>query len=114
MLCVISWSFKNVPLAHNKDFHCVSVCRKDLGQSSIQSAQVLTADPGVASLIPGYSNTFADIDHEILFRPFHLPSVDSKRVVFSYKRKYMHELLVNRLIKLAQEKMCLGELTVPT
>ena len=30
-----------------------------------------------------------------------------------YKRKYVHELLVNRLFKPAQEKVWLGELTVP-
>ena len=34
-------------------------------------------------------------------------------VVVSYKRKYVHELLVNHLFKPAQEKVCLGELTVP-
>ena len=29
------------------------------------------------------------------------------------KRKYVHKLLVNRLFKPAQEKVLLGELTVP-
>ena len=33
--------------------------------------------------------------------------------VVSYKRKYEHELLVNRLFKPAQEKVWLGEMTVP-
>ena len=33
--------------------------------------------------------------------------------VVSYKRKYAHELLVNCLFKPAQEKVWLGELTVP-
>ena len=37
----------------------------------------------------------------------------SRRVVVSYKRKYVHKLLVNRLFKPAQEKVWLGELTVP-
>ena len=39
----------------------------------------------------------------------------SRRVVVSYKRKYMyvHEVMVNCLFKLAQEKVWLGELTVP-
>ena len=37
----------------------------------------------------------------------------SRRVVVSYKRKYVHELLVNRLFKPAQEKVWLVELTVP-
>ena len=36
----------------------------------------------------------------------------SRRVVVSYKRKCVHEVLVNCLFKLAQEKVWLGELTV--
>ena len=35
------------------------------------------------------------------------------RVVVSYKRKYVHKLLVNRLFKPAQENVWLDELTVP-
>ena len=42
-----------------------------------------------------------------------LPLNHSKRVVVSYKQKYEHEVLVNFLFKLAQEKVWLGELTVP-
>ena len=42
-----------------------------------------------------------------------LPLIHLRRVVVSYKRKYVHELLVNRLFKPAQEKVWLGELTVP-
>ena len=42
-----------------------------------------------------------------------LPLNHSRRVVVSYKRKYVHEVLVNCLFKLAQEKVWLGELTVP-
>ena len=33
-----------------------------------------------------------------------LPSADSRRVVGGYKRKYVHKILVNCLVKLAQEK----------
>ena len=33
--------------------------------------------------------------------------------LFSYKQKYVHKVLVNCLFKLAQEKVWLGELTVP-
>ena len=33
-----------------------------------------------------------------------LPSADSRRVVVSYKRKHVHEVLVNCLVKLDQEK----------
>ena len=67
----------------------------------------LTADPGVASLIPVRSHTFVEIDHEII------STIYSRRVFVSYKLKYVHELLVNRLFKPAQEKVWLGELTVP-
>ena len=42
-----------------------------------------------------------------------LPLIYSRRVVVSYKRKYVQELLVNRLFKPAHEKVWLGELTVP-
>ena len=74
----------------------------------------LTADPGVASSIPSRYNTFVEIDHEIISTVILLPSADhSRRVVVSYKRKYVHEVLVNCLFKLAQEKVWLGELTVP-
>ena len=42
-----------------------------------------------------------------------LPLNHSRRVVVSYERKYVHEVLVNCLFKLAQEKVWLGELNVP-
>ena len=64
----------------------------------------LTADPGVASSIPTQSHTFVEIDHEIISTVILLPSADSRRIVVSYKRKYVHEVLVNCLVKLAQEK----------
>ena len=54
------------------------------------------------SSIQAWSHTFAEIDREIIFL---LPSTDSRRVV-SYKQKYVHEVLVNCLVKLAQEKKC--------
>ena len=74
----------------------------------------LTADPGVASSIPVRSHTFVEIDHEMISTVILLPSADSfKKGFVSYKRKYVHELLVNRLFKPAQEKVLLGELTVP-
>ena len=64
----------------------------------------LTADPGVASLIPAGSHTFVEIDYEIFLRSFSsLLLIHSSRVVVSYKRKYVHELLVNSLFKLSQE-----------
>ena len=48
-----------------------------------------------------------EIDHEIISNVIFLPSADSfRRVVVSYKQKYVQEVLVNRLFKLAQEKKC--------
>ena len=41
-----------------------------------------------------------------------LPLKHSKRIVVSYKWKYVHKVLVNCLFKLAQEKVWLGEVTV--
>ena len=65
----------------------------------------LTADPGVASSISAPSHTLMEIDHEIFSTVILLPSADSRRVVVIYKRKYVHEVLVNLLVKLAQEKL---------
>ena len=62
------------------------------------------ADPGVASSIPAQSHTYMEIDHEIISKAILLSSADSRRVVVSYMRKYVHKILVNRLVKLAQEK----------
>ena len=50
---------------------------------------------GVASSIPARLHTFAEIDHEIISTVILLPSADSRMVVASYKRKYVHEVLVN-------------------
>ena len=66
----------------------------------------LTADPGVTSSITARSHTFLEIDHEIISMVFFLPFTD----VASYKRMYVHEVLINRLVKIAQEKVWLGEL----
>ena len=55
----------------------------------------LTSDPGVPSLIAALSNTFMEIDHEIIYTVIFLPSAESfKKVVVSYKRKYALKLLV--------------------
>ena len=71
-----------------------------------QSVTCLTAFPGVASSIPVRSHTFVEIDHEMISTVILLlPLIHSRRVVVSYKRKYVHELLVNRLFKPAQEKV---------
>ena len=54
----------------------------------------LTVDPGVASLITARSHTFVELDNEIISRANLLASADSRRVVISYKRKSVHEVLV--------------------
>ena len=55
----------------------------------------LTADPGVASSIPARYHTLVEIDHGIISTVILLPSADF------------------RLLKPAQEKVWLSELTVP-
>ena len=83
-------------------------------RSAVGTDACLTADPGVASSIPARSHYFVEIDHEIISTVSLLPSViHSRRVVVSYKRKYVHKLLVNSLFKPALEKVWIGELTVP-
>ena len=83
-------------------------------RNNVDPDQTGRANPGVASSIPVRSHTFVEIDHEMISTVIlPLPLIHSRRVVVSNKRKYMHELLVNRLFKPAQEKVWLGELTVP-
>ena len=85
------------------------------GLVNLQSVTCLTADKGVATSTPTRSHTFVEINHEIISPAILLPSADSRRVFVSYKRKYVHLVLVNRLVKLAQKtNVWLGELTVPT
>ena len=48
--------------------------------------------------------TFLEIDHEIISTVILLPSADSRSVDVSYKQKYVHKVLVNSLVKLAQKK----------
>ena len=69
--------------------------------TSLTADMCLTADPGVASSIPALSHTFMEIDHEIISTAILLTSADSRRVVVSYKRKYVHKVLVKCLVKLA-------------
>ena len=53
-----------------------------------------------------------EIDHEIIYMVILVLSADSREVVDSSRRKYLHKVLVNHLFKLAQEKVWLGELIV--
>ena len=73
----------------------------------------LTADPGAASSIPARSHTFVEIDHEIFSTFILLLSAESFKKGCCQLQGNVHKLLVNCLFKLAQEKVWLGELTVP-
>ena len=64
----------------------------------------LTADLGVSSSIQAWFQTFAETGHEIITKAIFLPFADSRRVVVSYMRKFVHEVLVNCLVKVTQEK----------
>ena len=65
----------------------------------------LTADPGVASLIPARSHTFVEIDHEIISTVILLPSAESfMKGCCQLQAKVCARVLVNCLFKLAQEK----------
>ena len=68
--------------------------RVALSVTCLATIASLTADPGVASSIPARSHTFVEIDHEIMSMVILLPLNHSRRVVVSYKRKYVHGLLV--------------------
>ena len=46
----------------------------------------------------GKSHTFMEIEHELISTAILLPSADSRRVVVSCKRKYVHKVLVNCLV----------------
>ena len=75
----------------------------------------LTADPGVASSIPVRYHTFVEIDHEIISTVVLLPSADLfKKGCCQLQAKVCARITgLNRLFKPAQEKVWLGELTVP-
>ena len=73
-----------------------------------------SADPGVMILIPAIFHTFMEIDHEIISTVILFLPLIQEGLLTSYKRKYVQEVLVNCLVKLAQEKVWLGELTVST
>ena len=72
----------------------------------------LTADPGVRSSIPAWSHSFVEIDHEIISTVILLPSAESfKKDCCQLQAKVCARS--SSLFKLAQEKVWLGELTVP-
>ena len=82
--------------------------------SAVGTDACLTADPGVVSSIPAWSHTFVEIDHEIISTVILLPSADSfKKGRCQLQAKVCARSTAYCLFKLAQEKVWLGELTVP-
>ena len=77
------------------------------GQSTGQRSPVDNVLAGVISSILVRSHTFVAIVLKQFLLSFPLPLNHLRRVVVSYKRKYLHEVQVNRLFKLAQEKVCM-------
>ena len=74
----------------------------------------LTADPGVASLIPVRSLTFVEIDHEMISTAILLPSADSfKKGCCQLQAKVCARITGLPLVQACPEKVWLGELTVP-
>ena len=69
----------------------------------------VTADQGVESSIQTQSHTVTKIDHENISMDILLHSADLRWVVVSYKQTCVDKVLVNRLDKLAQEKVWLDE-----
>ena len=98
----------NLPISHFFHLFCHDFSLSNIGKRKMhaQSVTCLTADPGAVSLIRAGPIL---ISMAVL-----LPSADSRRVIFIYKRKYVHKVLVNCLVKLVQEQVWLGELTAPT
>ena len=81
----------------------------------VLSVVMPTADPGVVSLIPTQSHTFIEIDHEIISTVILLLLLIQEGLLSVTKESMcMIEVLVNRLVKLAQEKVWLGKLTIST
>ena len=73
---------------------------------------MLTSVPGVASSILVRFQTMVEVDHEVIYSVIFLLQLIQKKVVVSYMRTYVHKGVVNRLVKLAQEKVWLDELTI--
>ena len=68
-----------VKIPHCWKSHVMCVCEPGCVAQSVTCLATdacLTADPGVASLIPVRSHTFVAIDHEIISTDILLPSAD--------------------------------------
>ena len=86
---------------------CTCICEE-------QMPIILTGDQEVAGSIPtGSSNILSWRLTINIFYGHSLPSADSRRAVFSFWQKNVHKYwLTAQRTKPAQEKVCLGKLTV--
>ena len=74
-----------------------------------------TADPGIVSLIPAQSHTFVEIDHKIISTIILLlPLIQEGLLSVTSENMCKKYWLTALIVKLAQEKVWLGELTVST
>ena len=78
--------------------------------SEVLSVMSLTADPGGMGFLPSRSHTFLEIDHEIISTVIFLPLIQEGLFSVTSKSICVHEVLVNRLVKLVVR----FELTVST
>ena len=93
-LCVCTSS--SAYLVHMKQ-NQVTRPRSAVGSKSDCRSRGCEFDPGLVPYLSGdwsWNNFYGHFS----------PSSDSRRIFVSYKRKYVHEVLVNRLVKLATEK----------
>ena len=79
-------------------------------QYCVTADTYVTADPGVGSLIPAWSHTLVEIDHETISVIILLLQLIQEGFFVSYKGKYVHNILINPNVKLAQEKLWIGEM----
>ena len=93
----ITWQIFFIPYRVTQSVRCLT------------TDMCLTAYPGVSNSVPAGSHTFAGIDHELISTVILLLPLIQEGFVVSNKWKYVHKVLVNRLVKLANEKMWLGD-----
>ena len=70
----------------------------------VQSVVSPTADPGVGSLTPAWSDTFLEIGHEIVSTVILLPLIQEGLLSVTSESMCQTKVLVNCLVKLTQEK----------
>ena len=96
LLCVISW-----PSLFATNIFCVIIhkIRPSRAVGNVPVCRSRDREFNISILV--------EIDHELISTAILLPSADSRKVVVSYKQEYVHEVLVNCLVKLAQKKLLL-------